>query len=326
MDIKEEIKQFCKSLGLSSVGFMEARIFHELRPFYEKRKELGIFNSFEEQDIEKKINPLLYFPEAKTIITIAFPYRYKESFEDKVYFSRYTRGEDYHKVVETYLQRICEFIKELGYGAVALVDSNSLPERYIASESGIGFIGKNNMLITENYGSYVFLGEIITDVFVSPDIKKENQCGECNLCLKACPVKAIDESFSDPNKCLSYLTQKKDLSDLEMELLNGRLFGCDTCQRACKFNKAIEYSSIEEFRPFEFMENIDIEELSHINKKVFNEKYIKTSCGWRGKNVLQRNALIALFSQGKGNCIRFEEITSDYVKEYYNRLFKRFKL
>jgi len=94
MDIKEEIKHFCKSLGLNTVGFMRARIFHELRPFYERRKELGVFNSFEESDIEKKINPFLYLHEAKTIITVAFPYKYKESFEDKVYFSRYTRGKD----------------------------------------------------------------------------------------------------------------------------------------------------------------------------------------------------------------------------------------
>jgi len=184
-------------------------------------------------------------------------------------------------VAYTYLQRICGFIKSFGYDAVALVDSNSLPERYIAAEAGVGFIGKNNMLITEKYGSYVFLGEIITDALIDPDAKIESKCGECNLCIKACPVKAIGEEYNDSNKCLSYLTQKKDLTDEEMESLKGRLFGCDTCQRVCEFNQYTEEANLKELNPYEFMEHVDVKEIAHIDKKIFKDKYIKTSCGWR---------------------------------------------
>ena len=101
--------------------------------------------------------------EGKTIISIAFPYLH-----DGVYnsngFSLYTRGLDYHRVVKSYLDKICEFIEKIGGKAMSFVDSNTLPERYIAYLSGIGFIGKNNMLITKKYGSFVFLGEIITDL------------------------------------------------------------------------------------------------------------------------------------------------------------------
>lgn len=320
MNYKEAIINCCNKLGIELIGFTKCRVFEELRESYINRKAHGLENEFEERDVEKRINPFLYMKEGRTLISIAFPYMYDRKNNSEVYFSKYTLGMDYHKVVGKYLKDLCEFIESLGGKADYFVDSNALPERYIAYLSGIGFIGRNNMLITEKYGSYIFLGEIITDLEIEEDIPKECKCKECNLCIRACPTKALKGDKDNPNICLSYVTQKKDINDEEMAKLKGRLFGCDTCQDVCPYNKEIEFSQLEEFKPYEFMKKIDYEEILNMSKKEFNEKYKETSCGWRGKNIIQRNMIINLHNLKRlENGLRFN---SPYVKEYYNILLK----
>lgn len=326
MNKKTLIKDYCKSLGLDCIGFMECKKFYELESYYIERKKRGLFNEFEEQDIEKRINPLFYMKEGKTIISIAFPYIYDLKFNNRIYFSKYTLGKDYHSVVENYLKKIIEYIEKLGGKAMHFVDSNALPERYIARKSGVGFIGKNNMLITKKYGSYVFLGEIIVDLELEADKPQENLCKECDICLKSCPTGAIKQNLKDSSLCLSYITQKKEIEDFWFEKFNGRIFGCDTCQRVCPFNKHVKMSQIEGFKPFDFMESLDIEDLANITNKDFKEKYRNTSCGWRGKNILQRNALINMFNMNIIEDFNEDNIKSPYIKNYYDRLFKFFKL
>lgn len=323
MIYKRDILDYCNKIGLDTVGFTECRIFEELRDYFKERKVKKLQNEFEEDNIEKKINPYIYMEEGKTIISIAFPYLFHNKCNNDIDFSLYTKGKDYHQVVSKYLKSICQFIESLGGKAVYLVDSNALPERYIAWQCGIGFIGKNNMIITEKYGSYVFLGEIITDLIIERDEPLESKCGQCNICQRACPTGAI-EGDKNSNICLSYITQKKEIEDEWMSKLKGRLFGCDTCQRACPYNKDIVFSSIEEFKPFNFMEKVNLEEIINIDKKVFKDKYSNTSCGWRGKNVIQRNAIINAMTLNKDFNLR--EIKSPYVENYYNRLLRLLKL
>ncbi|NMM65294.1 tRNA epoxyqueuosine(34) reductase QueG [Clostridium sp. P21] len=324
MNYKDMIINYCKEIGLDTVGFTSCRVFSELKHYFEYRKSMLLTNEFEEQDIDKKINPHIYMENGKTIISIAFPYLFNNDFEQCINFSKYTKGRDYHVVVSEYLKKICNFIeKEMSGKAVYFVDSNSLPERYIAKLCGIGFIGKNNMIITEKYGSYVFLGEIITDVAIEEDEPMECKCGDCSLCEDACPTGAV-KGENNSNICLSYISQKKEIEDKWFDKLKGRIFGCDTCQRICPFNKEICFSNIEEFKPYDFMEIVDLHELANIDKKTFLKKYSKSSCGWRGKNILQRNTLINMMSMNKN--VDIKEITSPYVKNYYNRLLQHFKL
>lgn len=326
MDNKKSILDFCYSLGLDTVGFCQCRRLEELKPFLENRKLKGLQNEFEEENVEKRINPFIYMEEGKTIISIAFPYLHDIEENSDLYFSKYTRGRDYHIVVSDYLKKICEYIKSLGGKAIYFVDSNMLPERYIAYLSGIGFIGKNNMIITEKYGSYVFLGEIITDFQIQPDMPVDQKCGECIKCLTTCPTKSINKTGSIPNICLSYITQKKHIEDVWFEKLEGRMFGCDSCQNTCPFNEGVKLSGIVEFKPYDHMKDISLEELASIDNKVFKEKYSVTSCGWRGKNVLQRNALINKAMLHKKLDIDEKVITSPYVKDYFHRLLKALQL
>lgn len=325
MDCKNLIIDFCSGIGIDTLGFTRCRVFEELRSYLEERKTKGLENEFEEKDVEKRVNPFLYMEEGKTIISIAFPYSYDLKKKSKDGFSIYTWGNDYHKVVSGYLERICNYINSLGGKAIYFVDSNFLPERYIAKISGVGFIGKNNMVITKKYGSYVFLGEIITDIYMEEDKVIENGCGDCNICLEKCPTKAVSNNGSCPNICLSYITQKKHIEDFWFSKLQGRIFGCDSCQRLCPHNERANTSSMVEFKPNDYMKNPDLEELVYIDNKNFKEKYKITSCGWRGKAILQRNALIWLMSKEVKN-MDLRKINSPYVMAYYNRLLNYFKL
>lgn len=324
MELNNKIKEYCLNIGLDTIGFTTCRKFNELMPYYKQRLEENKFNEFEEEKIEKKIDPFRYMLSGKTIISIAFPYLFERvTSNGAIYFSKYTYGNDYHKVISRYLQKICEYLESLGGNAKYFVDSNSLPERYIANLCGIGFIGKNKMLITKKYGSFVFLGEIISDLEIEINTPKESECGTCDICTKTCPTNAL--SSDNFNKCLSYLTQKKQLSDCELLQLGGRLFGCDTCQDVCPYNKNVSFSNLEQFMPYDFMTNIDINELVNLSKKEFNLKYRLTSCGWRGKNILQRNAVINKYISNINNTQDLK-IDSEYVKDYYNRLLHKIKL
>lgn len=321
---KKQIEDFCRSIGLDTIGFIPCRRFDELSGFYEDRKRMNLQNEFEEDDIMKRINPRNYMETGKVIISIAFPYHFFENKQNNNGFSVYTKRFDYHRVVKSYLGKICEYIESLGGEAMGFVDSNTLPERYIAYLASVGFVGKNNMIITKKYGSYIFLGEIITDLDIECEDKRtiheiadHVECGECKQCIGECPTKSINQSRSNPNICLSYITQKKDISDQEIKLLKGNVFGCDFCQLKCPYNEEVERSQLKEFETLDYM-NEEVYNYANMDNKYFKEKIARTSCGWRGKNVIRRNAIIHL--QHKGYDIGEFRGDSEYINEYIDRI------
>lgn len=334
MDYKKNLSNFILSLGLDTFGFMKLRDFPELYEELLNRKIHGSINELEEKDIDKRIKASMLYKEGKTIISIAFPYLYEESLYENngTYFSVYTRGYDYHRVISKYLNEICEYIKKLSFNAVAFTDSNPLPERYIAKLCSIGEVGKNGCLYTKKYGSYVFLSEIITDMEIdieekSPKYKEENNlCSSCNICLLKCPTGAL--KCKNFNICLSYITQKKAMEDCYLTKLGGRLFGCDTCQNVCPLNKGISFSNIPEFKPLSFMNNTDKEiiDIIKMDNSYFKDRFKLTSCGFRGKNVIKRNAAINYVNMHQ-NEITKEKLSnlinnSIYVEEHISRLLK----
>ncbi len=266
---------------------------------------------------------------AKTIISVAFPYFYDAYIHKEGYFSLYTLGQDYHIVVKDYLEKVAEVIRSFGYEAKVFADNNSLPERYIAYASYVGEIGKNHMLITKEYGSYVFLGEILTNLVLDTrerdyhEIPLHSICGECTNCIKACPTQILGNEYYDTKRCMSYITQSKEVPDEDLLLFKGRLFGCDTCQRSCPLNRKVKTSPIEAFRPREYMKYPNLRELLELTNQEFL-KYKETSSGWRGKKLLQRNAMVELVR--KGNTIDLERLPTEYLREYYHRLERLFNL
>lgn len=328
LKLKHEITKFIESLGIKCFGFTKCRKFDELYDYYESKKLNKFFTEFEEEDIEKRINPFLYMENGETIISIAVPY-YREGFSYNENFSKYTQGLDYHHVVGNYLKQICEFLKLNGYEGKSFCDSNNLPERYIAYLCDYGHIGRNSLFYTELYGSYVFLGEVITNAKLCDELKKEDyirkyndisnfkHCGKCNNCIRKCPNDVlIEKNF---RKCVSNLTQQKHLDDEEINKLNGMIFGCDICQDVCPKNRNREFSFDDKFDVQELFNFIDDFTIANMDNKFFKENFKKVSCSWRGKNLLKRNVIIK-----NKNDIDFIEnlnyLNVEYLNNYKNRI------
>ena len=327
--LKQQIEAFCRDIGLECFGWIPCRCFDELKDFYQMRQERKLQNEFEPKEIEKRINPFLYMEDGKAILSIAFPYNDGAALVDNG-FSVYTKRLDYHRVVKKYLEQIAEFIRTLGGEAMTFVDSNDLPERHIAYLAGLGFIGKNNMIITEQYGSYVFLGEIITNLEIPceeqgvyQDIKQHKECGSCENCLKVCPTKSINTQRCNPNICLSYLTQKKELTMQEIKLLRGNVFGCDFCQLKCPYNEAAQKSALEDFITLAYMEEAP-SVYAAMDNAFFKQKVSGTSCGWRGKNVIKRNAILRMAYEGEA----IEHLLGDspYINGYIEKILQESKI
>ncbi len=298
--LKNEIIKHLDDLDIP-YGFTPCRRFKELIPYFKDKFDKNYVTEFEDKDIEKRINPFLYYEEGKSIISIGVPY-YRENEPYNNMFSKYTQGDDYHYIVKDYLDSICKILCEFGYEYKSFCDTNNLPERYISYLCGVGHIGRNSLIYTKKYGSYVFLGEIITNAKLI-DVKEDGyyqnkfdeislfkECGICRKCLYKCPNKVLfDKDFKT---CVSNLTQQKSLSKEEINGLNSMIFGCDICQDNCPKNKNICYSNEEKFNVHEFIRDINEDQILNMDNKFFKENFKKLSCSWRGKKTLIRNAMI----------------------------------
>lgn len=298
--IKEEIVAMFDSLIPCQVGFIKARIFEELRESLTYSREKGYDSGLVHETVDERINPFLIHPDAKTIIVVIVPYTSKDDgLQNKRYVvSRSSWGTDYHIVIQDVLKKVSEQLKER-YGAtsVTLTDNHMLHDRHLAMLAGLGHYGKNTLLINETYGSFFFIGSIVTDLALDEyEYTKETPrdiCGSCQRCLKACPTDAIsEERYINAKRCLSYLTQSKDeLSEEFIGKMRKFTFGCDFCQLACPYNRDIETDIFYRFKPTG-KEQIMVEDLLPLSNKSFKQKYGDLAASFRGKNVLLRNALV----------------------------------
>jgi epoxyqueuosine reductase len=215
----------------------------------------------------------------------------------------YARGEDYHRVVRRHLEEVVEDLRPLvpsGTHFRICVDTAPLLEREIAVRAGLGFIGKNGMLIVPGVGSHVVLGEILTDVALAPTAlpvdDRVDRCGTCTACLEACPTQAfVAPRVLDARRCLSYLTIEKrgPLSPAEEAALGGRLFGCDDCQTVCPFNVSREPVTRAPAA------NLDPLEILTLDEARFRRRFFATAI-WRATLPgLARNARAALAERAR---------------------------
>ena len=196
------------------------------------------------------------------------------------------------------LQKLKDFLLTLVPKAVVevMVDTGALSDRAVAERAGIGWVGKNTMLITEEFGSWVYLGEMVTDVYLPPDEPVENACGSCTACLDACPTGAlVAPGVLNAQACLSYQTQTKGfLSELYKEKLGNTLYGWDTCQLVCPRNKGKNFTHQEAFTPDPELVKPLLKPLLSLSNRQFKRRFGSMSGSWRGKTPIQRNAIIAL--------------------------------
>jgi epoxyqueuosine reductase len=308
LSLKKEIKDYAYAIGIDIIGFTNAAPLLEVQEILFERQKKGLVSAFESDDLEMRTNPLKLFPQAKSIIVIGVSYYFDEIPKNENgmlagKIARYARVKDYHKVLKEKMSKIMEFIKnKLSYMPQHrfLVDTSPLVERAIARRAGIGWLGQNAAIINKVYGTYIVLGEIITDLELQPDPPDMNECYKCKKCLEVCPAGALSAPYTvNPKRCLSYWTQAKDDIPREIRpLLANRIVGCDTCQEICPHNKDIEKAKETNFTKFEDLRTPDLLGILKMSNKKFKELFGQTAASWCGKRVLQRNALVALGNSG----------------------------
>ncbi|MFC0272195.1 tRNA epoxyqueuosine(34) reductase QueG [Metabacillus herbersteinensis] len=303
--LKEEIIQYSKEIGIDKIGFASASVFDELKQRLTVQQGLGYQSGFEESDLEKRSNPDLLLPKARSIISIALAYPSKMKAAPKStkadrrgIFCRASWGQDYHVVLRDRLSKLESYIKEKvpEVKIKSMVDTGELSDRAVAQRAGIGWSGKNCAIITPEFGSYVYLGEIITNLPLLPDKPLEDQCGSCNKCVDVCPTGALVQGGQlDSSKCIAFLTQTKGfLPEQYRAKLGNRLYGCDTCQTVCPENKGKDFHFHEEMEPDPEIAKPKLKPLLTMSNREFKEKFGHVSGSWRGKKPIQRNAIIAL--------------------------------
>ncbi|MBA4493420.1 tRNA epoxyqueuosine(34) reductase QueG [Paenactinomyces guangxiensis] len=304
-ELKQKLIAKAKEIGIDKIGFTTADPFIELRERLIEQQEKGYHSGFEEPDIEKRVNPERSLPEAKTIIAIALAYPSKlknpprsETGAYRGIFCRASWGEDYHHVLRDKLAQLEAYLHELvpGVRTQSMVDTGALSDRAVAERAGIGWSGKNTAIITEEFGSWVYLGEMITDVYIPSDEPATDGCGGCNRCVDACPTGALVQPGQlNAKSCIAYLTQTKGfLPDEYRTKIGNRLYGCDTCQTVCPKNRKIHFDHHQEFQPDPEKVKPLLKPLLSMSNREFKEKFGRMSGSWRGKKPIQRNAIIAL--------------------------------
>ncbi|WP_299512826.1 tRNA epoxyqueuosine(34) reductase QueG [uncultured Rummeliibacillus sp.] len=304
-ELKQEFIAYAQSIGVDKIGFTSASPFMELKNHLRRQQELGYQSGFEESDIEKRTEPKLLLENAASIIAIAIAYPSKmqnapqgKKGARRGIFCRASWGIDYHTVLREKLALLEAFLQEKVPECKirSMVDTGELSDRAVAERAGIGWSGKNCAVITPEYGSYVYLGEMITDLPFESDEPMEDQCGECRLCLDVCPTGALVQGGQlNSKKCVAYLTQTKGfLPDEYRAKIGNRIYGCDTCQTVCPKNKGKSNWIHEAFKPDPEVAKPLLEPLLAISNRDFKETYGHISGSWRGKKPIQRNAIIAL--------------------------------
>lgn len=303
--LKDEIIAYSQSIGIDKIGFTTADPFTEMKNRLIRQEELGYQSGFEEKDIEKRVNPSLIFEEPRSIIAIALAYPSKmngapqgKKGDRRGIFCRASWGIDYHTILREKLKLLETFILEKVPTAKfkSMVDTGELVDRAVAERAGIGWSGKNCSIITPEFGSYVYLGEMITNLPFQPDEPMEDQCGTCNKCIDACPTGALVQGGQlNAQRCIAFLTQTKGFLEEEFRVkLGNRLYGCDTCQTICPKNKGMDFHFHDEMEPDPEIAKPKLTPLLKISNREFKENYGTVSGSWRGKKPIQRNAIIAL--------------------------------
>lgn len=308
--LKKKIIKKAKEIGIDKIGFTHAEPFYSLEDKLVKQQEKGHHSGFEHKVIEERIYPEKIFDEPRSIIAIALAYPSKMTNKPKRVkgerrgeFARASWGRDYHFILRDRMNELIAYIKEeaeLEMGTTAefkpMVDTGELVDVVVAQRAGLGFIGRNGLLITEEFGSYVYLGEIITNLEFEADEEVLFGCGDCMRCIDACPTDALlGDGRMNAQLCLSYQTQTKDYMAEEFRRKMGHvIYGCDICQIVCPFNKGIDSHFHEEMEPDPENTNPLLKPLLTISNRDFKDQFGELAGSWRGKKPLQRNAIIAL--------------------------------
>ncbi|MFO7851202.1 MAG: tRNA epoxyqueuosine(34) reductase QueG [Bacteroidota bacterium] len=294
----DEIKNKTLALGFDLCGIARVRPLDEhrqkLRNWLAKTYHAEM--TYMTRHYEKRIDPSLLVPDARTVIVTGVNYYNKyEPRDDQPEFAMYALGKDYHKVLKDRLYLLLDFIKSKDpeIRGRPFVDTAPVLERAWAVEAGLGWIGKNSMLINKDLGSFLFLGVLIInrELEYNKTISKD-LCGKCTRCIDACPTGAILENRTiDSNKCISYLTieNKGGIAEKYFDKIGRKVFGCDICQVVCPWNSRVKKTVIKEFEPLPEIQNYTADDWKNITEEEFNAIFKDSAVLRTGYEGFMRN-------------------------------------
>jgi epoxyqueuosine reductase len=309
--LKREIVRYAQELGFDLVRIASAESFTQNREETLKRVRNGYMDGmpwYTEERVRIASDPDVLLPGARSFIAVALNYlppeqTFKRSRGTHGKIARYAQWTDYHTVIKEGLHRIERMISQHAGRIVqtrSFVDDSALLERAVAERAGIGWFGKNTNILTQAHGSWVFLGYLLTDLELYPDESLKKSCGECTLCIPACPTGAIVAPYVlDARRCISYLTiENRGSIPIDMRTSIGDMvFGCDICQEVCPVNVGVS-SGNGSLLGTSKQSTVELVSLLSMTQEEFSEKFSKSPIK-RAKLVgMKRNACVALGNIG----------------------------
>ncbi|MBA2331741.1 MAG: tRNA epoxyqueuosine(34) reductase QueG [Actinobacteria bacterium] len=295
-----ELAELGESLGLDAVGAAPAEPYVETERHIRERDERGLFAGmrFTMAQPEVSCHPETLLPDARTVVSAALCYYVPGPLQrpGEGTLSRYTWSDRYAELRE----KLDALGRRLGGSYRVLVDANQHVDREAAFRAGLGFYGKNTLLITQRHGSWVVLGTLVTDVALEASVPLGTDCGSCTLCLEACPTGALDEPGTlDANRCLSYWTQAPAAIPVEYRAAIGAsVYGCDICQDVCPWNRGIEKRRTAEIPPAAAETTISLVDWLEADDAALIERYERLYVPRNDARYLRRNALVAAGNVG----------------------------
>jgi epoxyqueuosine reductase len=291
------IKAEAKRLGFLSCGISKAGFLEEEAPRLEKWLNQNMHGEMQymENHFDKRLDPTKLVEGSKSVISLLLNYFPSEQQNPDAYkISKYAYGTDYHFVIKDKLKNLLHFIQE-EIGEVhgrAFVDSAPVLDKAWAAKSGLGWIGKNSNLLTQQVGSFYFVAELIVDLELEYDTPVTDHCGTCTACIDACPTEAIVQPYVvDGSKCISYLTieLKNEIPSEFDGKLDDWMFGCDVCQDVCPWNRFSKSHSEPLFDPNPDLLSFTKKDWEEITKDVFKKIFKKSAVKRTKLSGLRRN-------------------------------------
>lgn len=296
-----QVKEKARSLGFHLCGIAAADDADALA--VERLKAwlaLGYQADMAWMDNIKRFDIYACMPEVQSVICVALNYytpHQRPQGSDYAKISRYGWGRDYHKVMHKKLKALTHWLLEQGEGILAryYADTGPVQDKVWAQKAGLGWIAKNGNVITRDYGSWVFLGEVLTNSALTPDMPHTQHCGTCTRCLDACPTGAIAKPFVvDANRCIAYHTIENRAEELPESIkpyLGGWVAGCDICQDVCPWNQRFaQPTDVAEFQPYPWNVDPKLTELANISDHEWNRRFPASALRRIKPEMLRRNA------------------------------------
>ena len=317
--LRDAIRAEALRLGFDAVGFAPANLAPEARR--ERLQQLGAFvaRGFQGdmgwlgERTEERADPATLWPQARTVVSLALNYgpqadpRAVLDERDRAAISVYAQGRDYHDVVKSKLKALGRFIWDTyRHDIKVFVDTAPLMEKPAAQAAGLGWQGKHTNLVSRQWGSWLFLGELLLSVELPYDDPERDHCGHCRACLDACPTNAFPAPYQlDARRCISYLTIEHEgpIDEALRPLLGNRIYGCDDCLAACPWNKFAQEAREAAFTPRAELTAPALAELALLDEPAFRRRFAGTAVKRIGRDRFVRNVAYALGNSGGAEAV-----------------------